>query len=167
MICSVNEITALLYKASVGSGRSVGLAQDISRAGAWLCTNGHDGVAVTIRYLATNEQEPSWPVLLGLVAAGVHDKVTIIDVGDGLMLGALANVLGPDSEITYEIHQIDRITTVSCRPGYTSPNSYPIRAVEVNDSDLATASKLASRTYVPASDASRMKGAGSGLTDND
>ena len=167
MICSTNEITALLYKAAVGSGRLVGLAQDIARAGTWLCTNGQDGVAATLAYLRRPPEEPSWPVLLGLLAAGVESETTFSDVGDGLMLGAMATTLGSDSEVSYDIEISDGHATISCRPGATSNQASFAGAIEVDDRDVASAAELAARTYVPASDASRIMGAGAGLTDND
>ncbi len=167
MICSVNEVTSLLYKAAVGSGRSVGLAEDIARAGAWLCTRGQDGVAVTLNYLRSTPREPSWPVILGLVAAGVETEATIVDAGDGLMLGAMAAILGSDAEVVYETRNIDGVATISCRRGADIEQLRIGGAVTVSDLDVAAVTDLAARTYVPASDASRLKGAGAGLTDND
>jgi hypothetical protein len=167
MMCSVNEITSLLYKAAVGSGRTVGLAQDIARAGAWLCSCGQEGVAVTLDYLHSVPRDPSWPAVLGLVAAGVESQATITDVGDGLMLEAMATVLGFDAEVGYEIRNIDGVATISCRPAVGVEQPRFGGAVTVSDLDVAAATDLAARTYVPASDVSRLKGAGASINDND
>jgi len=167
MICSQNEIASMLYKASVGSGRSVGLAQDIARAGVWLCCNGHQGVAVTLEHLRSEPRNPSWPAMLEIVAAGASSETTIDGVGDALMLQAMAAVLGSDNEIGYEVQILGELAKVSCGPAQANEVAESLGPIDVPDSDVAAARELAARTYVPATDGSRIKGAGAGLTDND
>ena len=56
MICSRNEVGAVLAKAAIGSGFPVGLATDLAAAGVWLCTRGLDGVGAVVDAIATDFQ---------------------------------------------------------------------------------------------------------------
>ena len=55
---SLNEIEMVLRKAAAGCGYPFGLAEDIGRAGAWLCAQAQDGVAAGLAGLASGEAGP-------------------------------------------------------------------------------------------------------------
>lgn len=52
MRLSYNEIETTLVKAATGAGLEAGVAQDVARAGRWLCEQGQDGVAIVAAALA-------------------------------------------------------------------------------------------------------------------
>jgi len=77
--------------------------------------------------------------------------------GDALSLDCVENI-----DIT-EVH----LTEVDQVGDESAPSPSPPRAVEVDERQWAVATELASRTYVPATEESRVRGAGAGLGDND
>lgn len=52
MICSHNEVGAVLRKAAIGSGFPVGVADDLAAAGLWLCARHLDGVGAVLDAVA-------------------------------------------------------------------------------------------------------------------
>ncbi|MDH3263405.1 MAG: DUF3726 domain-containing protein [Paracoccaceae bacterium] len=48
MMLSLNEIETTLRKAALGAGLGFGAAEEVGRAGAWLCARGWDGVAAAL-----------------------------------------------------------------------------------------------------------------------
>lgn len=102
---SLNEIAVTLRKAALGADWPLGSATDIGDAAAWLCANGHDGVAAAlIAILAekgdvqTEKTENGWilhgaPVVLTGpsaldLALAFPDPVTLfLDAGHDAFLG--------------------------------------------------------------------------------
>lgn len=167
MICSQNEITALLYKAAVGSGICVGLSQDLAAAGAWLCSQGEPGVAITLN--AFDKNVTSWCAALDLLASGASAEVVVLAPVDQELLGALAHIAGATYELRYTIvARLEGDVLIGCKPAVAAKVVEP-GPVEVDLADIKRAETLSHRTYVPATAASRLAGAGAGagLTDND
>jgi hypothetical protein len=165
MICSRNEIVALLYKAAVGSEITVGLAQDLAAAGAWLCSRGEPGVAMTLD--AFDKNITSWCAALDLLASGVRSEVVVLAPVDPKIIGALAHMAGANYELRYSIvPHVEDSVLISCKPAIAAAITES-GAIDVDLADIQRAETLSHRTYVPASAASRLSGAGAGLTDND
>lgn len=61
----------------------------------------------------------------------------------------------------------DQVSVDACEPAEEITHRWQPGAVDIADEIWEALSAFAHRTYVPASEASRLKGAGAGLTDND
>ncbi|WP_108881368.1 DUF3726 domain-containing protein [Anderseniella sp. Alg231-50] len=61
----------------------------------------------------------------------------------------------------------DRVLIARCEPAGDTTHHWHPGAVDIADEIWEALSAFAHRTYVPATEASRLKGAGAGLTDND
>ncbi len=61
----------------------------------------------------------------------------------------------------------DQVSIDKCEPAEEVTHRWQPGAVDIADEIWEALSAFAHRTYVPASEASRLKGAGAGLTDND
>jgi len=77
---------------------------------------------------------------------------------------ALTGRVPPRSDVTIEAILPPSVPSLS--PPLTVARPYR-GAIDVSDTHWEAASALAAQTYVPATEASRLKGAGAGLTDND
>ncbi len=166
MICSQNEIVAVIYKAAIGSGLAVGIAQDLAQAGALLCAEGKPGVALAIE--SFDEDVASWCSAFDLLACGSQTEVTVVLEAAADVLWALGVLAGRAYGITYHHEVASGTAVVTCVAG--APAAWiagSTGAVEVAEADLERAHALAHKTYVPATEASRISGAGAGLTDND
>jgi len=62
---------------------------------------------------------------------------------------------------------VDQVSIDDCEPAEEPTHRWHPGAVDIGDEIWEALSAFAHRTYVPASEASRLKGAGAGLTDND
>jgi len=191
MDCSQNELTALLYKAAVGCGVPVGLAQDTASAIVWLAARGHDAIGPFLHALADTAPDdspfacgqsavdlalasPSTPVQLSAVAqpilvigfAGAAATTSGCRFAIEMANGASVVVDATSATITGDL--TDGCDLTVCATG-DAANIAPqhLGAVVVADDAWQQASIYAARTYVPATEASRLKGAGAGLTDND
>ena len=97
---SLNEIETTLVKAARGSGQPIGIAEDLARAGVWLCRLGCDGVSVVLasleatseidRPLVVGDQQiatgPQHPVLSALASIdfALREPGTIVRLSNGL-----------------------------------------------------------------------------------
>ena len=185
MICSLNEISAMLRKAAMGSGFPVGLADAIAAAGVWLCANDLDGVAAAldavdggydpaVRVVREDRTVTFRDARVGrcgvsvfeLLAAGSADRVVVEDPDSPLLLEGMAGVAGS----TFALSNGDGANRVSIEVELSAPSDAQgarSTAVEVDAQAWAAAGELAARVYVPATEESRLSGAGAGLTDND
>lgn len=201
MECSANELTALLYKATVGCGFPVGLAQDAARAAVWLTTRGYGGVEALLAELATVDRDGASTVdqsclrrgisAVDLAIAGHPEPVTLAGLRQPLLVLGFAGIVTEDrfGPLTIDFATgasavVDRgdvtlagscpdqcdVTIHPCAeavsPDRLAPQAY-LGSISVDDELWRRATALAAHTYVPATEASRLKGAGAGLTDND
>ncbi len=204
MICSRNEIGAVLEKAAIGSGFPVGLADDLAAAGVWLCTRRLDGVGAVLDAIATDfEHELDWD--LGSAALHLTDvavgrcgsspfellvakdvELVIVERSDApLLLLGLAGIVAEATETAFALSAgvdapiivisqsmmlvddlalgcTDSIRITLADPSDNRPTRRrpPTDGVGVDERRWGVATELASRTYVPASDESRRRGAG-------
>lgn len=211
MLCSINEVEATLTKAALGAGMPVGLAEDASRAGVWLCLHGFDGLGTLLSAIQTNAG-PATPDSDGqtlvfrdaraaycgpsafdsIVAGTVERQVKLLGVDVPLLIlgfaGVAASTYGIELELadnngTWAHLAPDTAQVGNAVPGPgadltirrdttrleppTAVPVYPTQDIQVDPALWRQINEFAGRTYVPASEASRKKGAGAGLVDTD
>lgn len=170
---SLNEVAGLVQKAARGAGVPLGQAEDLARTAFYLAGIGSDLHPIT---LALQEPMPPvdirWdnrtmtvisgpvvlvgPIVRDAFAMG-YETATLADMAHAPLVAAYLAADG--------VAQAWAGLTISRSETEILPVKY--KHVSVPDSDWAIWNALAARTYVPESDASRLAGAGAGLTDND
>lgn len=131
------------------------------------------------------------PSLFELIAAADCEQVEIDELDSPLLLIGLAGIVSRATETAFELSTEAGVSlvvsadTVAIPPEFaegarrltitaasgaqcdTAPGAQICGGIEVDDRRWTAASKLAARTHVPATDESRLRGAGAGLDDND
>jgi len=188
MSYSLNELASLCRKAARGAGYSWGMAEEAGRAARWLEAQGYLGAKALAGLLeATDGTPPTAPNISSIWHAAqplcpITTGAALVDhsflLTDGpiqlgptrypLLLLPFADAIGAvdlkwngDLGTTETAQVTIRKTTTAktSQPSYSRSNLTP---------DLyARLSHYAARTYAPATDASRLAGAGAGLSDND
>jgi hypothetical protein len=197
MTYSLNEATSLMLKAALGSGLPMGLAEDCAAAGNWLLRHGHDGAGAVCEGLMSGCIIWTGPSILDGLTANPTGLLVEIEVLDAplLLLGMAGSVLSAgsptlaNSQFQFDfsngsqvmVHAGGLVMDQTVTPGCDveiARNASPDEAVGYVDRPLQTRVTLtpavvqelterAARTYVPATETSRERGAGAGLTDND
>ena len=183
---SLGEIASLCTKAARGAGHPWGIAEEVGWAVRWLSGRG----------LAGSEACATW-LQGGAGACPIRAGLEIRDLGNvtpgtrfddlaapGLLLPFVAWALGAGQAVRVTM---DACPVILSRDGVDVTTALPDRAavrieafdgeppapnrawriVDVQPAALALLQSLAQRTYAPASEQSRLLGAGAGLTDND
>lgn len=138
MMRSANEIAGLVLKAARGAGLDVGLAEDLARASGWLDESALNDLAARLGDDEARAALISANLALDEVQASAAAEMPLDVIASGL---AHARGIGPEAK--------------------------PLGAREVGQPLWQALEIWAARTYVPATEASRLAGAGAGLTDND
>ncbi|NCG25841.1 MAG: DUF3726 domain-containing protein [Actinobacteria bacterium] len=204
VICSINEVGAMLRKAALGSGFPIGLADVISSAGVWLCVRDLDGIGAALEALDAGyptgvESQRigatltvsnarigrSGVSLIELLLAGEVERVIVENPDSIMLLAGVAGVGATNSGVAFALIFDDASIIIDSQPleaselpiserleiEITEPRGQRFQprrgAVTVDVDRWETICELAARIYVPATDASRLSGAGAGLTDND
>lgn len=156
MTWSLNEIEALSRKAARGAGYSWGLADEAGRAVRWLEARGEPGATALLELLSWRDGKAYPSTVPG--QASVCPIVAGTMLCDGVLLRDEIDGLPLHSPLLMQpfIAWLEG-------PGETDP------AARANvPTDVAAAlDAYATRTYAPATEASRLAGAGAGLSDND
>ena len=164
MIVSLNEVEMVCYRAALGVKLSHGLAEDAARIAARLATTVPDGLAIMLRAMhSADANRLAAPVF----ARDGHIWRARYPFLPSLQAGPIAADLErAEPGVRVEIGPTDEPAIIDiCRTeGPAGPASVPI---EVGDGFWREIQRLAARTYVPASQASRLTGAGAGSSDND
>ncbi len=164
MIVSLNEIESGCYRAALAVGLPHGLAEDAARIGVRLVTSQPDGLAMMLRALRFAEAHPAAPPAFVNDGASWRPRHPALP---SLVSGPIAADLrkaDPDKPI--HIGQPDEPAIIAmCLDGRAF--SPPMAPVEVSADLWRELQRLAARTYVPATEISRLKGAGAGLRDDD
>ena len=183
MNCSLGELDALAVKALRGRGCHWGMAQEAGWAVRWLAAAGLPGAAALADWL----QDPKGrcPFCVGTRVADTRraDALTDAEIGQPLLLvpflsrltsadaGLVVDMATARVSIWANVASVDgpvppcaSVTVLVPAPG---PRGTPVHRAHVGQETLAVLTRFAERTYAPASAASREKGAGAGLTDND
>jgi uncharacterized protein DUF3726 len=159
---TLNEIEVGLRKAAIGAGFPLGLAEEIGRAGMVMCGLGGDGVGAVLARLDGSGLGEIVSAL-DLLGAGVQDDAQFSG-GDFPLVQAFAIVAGQAQGRGFDVVNEDGATVVT-RGEFSAPSL--LNGAEVPETDWQNVVALVQKTFVPASEASRLKGAGAGMTDND
>lgn len=185
ILLSYNEVQSIARKAARGAGFPHGAADDIGQAAVWLSARGVDAISVVVGTLAVQGVSV---VLDGFAAidalcCGERDDVPLLGGAESLLLlgfaGAAARETGlrlsldfggGDSLSLTRLRDAAQLAPATLRlmPGCEDLDGDVARRPAAIDAEAyAAALVLAAKTYVPASDLSRTRGAGAGTTDND
>ena len=150
---SLNEYETLLNKAAVGSGLPWGVAEDAAACGAWFMSFGVNELDTWIAYLNDNS---FWIDYCKKIDQPKSNKLNNI-------FDLVASVyVNPDTVVKLTSYEwniqgllIDGVKQI---PSY--------RAC-LSEKQFKILNEYAYKTYAPATDESRLSGAGAGLSDND
>ena len=191
MSWSLVETEALARKAARGGGYSWGQAEDAGAAVRWLEVRGLPGAAALLALLEMPGDTGSCPIAHGtnlcdrgeppvpVTIADMRSPVLLVpflawvtkpdDLYLAVSLGAARIVLGPDGVWLDDVHGLPERAEV--RISVTTRPAAPPIAVRDRctcGADVMQALDwFAARTYAPATEQSRLAGAGAGLSDND
>lgn len=183
---SLGELQSLCVKATRGADRAVGVAEDAGRAVRWLCARGDDGAGALAALLRVTDgkaasvllpdlpwftpvQEAICPLLLG---GYLSDMALVPDGPIGpvwaplLLEPFVADLRDTGVEIVTGGPQ-DHPAAVRLVPRSKLLNAVRRTRATVDVDTMRTLLTFAARTYAPATEESRAKGAGAGLADND
>lgn len=144
---SANEISGMVLKAARGAGMPLGYAEDIARAAPNLAQSGALGqIAVLL------ELPCALPTFEAGIVRGGHPVLAITAWLDLVGAGLDVQLQTPiDAALLEALQSKER----------------PVGPFAVEEHIWASFERYAARTYVLESEASRLAGAGAGLSDND
>ena len=191
MSYSLNEVEAMARKATRGAGEDWGLAEEAGRAARWLCAQGIDGVAALTDCLAREARDGACPLRLGCdlsdrAAALVSGRRRYKDVASPVLLLPFVAMAARQIALPLWV-ECDGSHAVTDGQGLAMTSPFPAHAMRVDvlvDGGLsaplprqtrarpdpaawAMLCRFAHKTYAPASEASRLRGAAAGLSDTD
>lgn len=190
MTMSLNEVDAMVRKAARGAGLDWGLAEEAGRAARWLCAQGQDGVGAAAKALAgpkTDRCTVSSGARLADCAADLRNgPARFKDVLTPQLFLPFAALAAKMLQVTIEV-DCDGHRAMTDGQSLTLSDDFPdhastvtVRVIDVpvgiecpmsrampDPEDWAQLEALAKLTYAPATDESRLNGAGAGLSDND
>jgi hypothetical protein len=189
ILLSYNEVQSLARKTACGAGLPHGVADDIGHAAVWLSARGVDAIRIVVEALGDDACGVQTilrdQAAVDALCCGETGQVSLQDREHGLLLIGLAgaaatnaglnlaarlangNVL-PLAQVSDARDLIPDLKTLHLLPDDGGPVlSGSSRPAATDAAAYAAALGLAARTYVPASDISRARGAGAGTTDND
>ncbi len=189
---SYNEILNTARKAASGAGLPFGVAEEMGLAAVWLSRRGLDGVRVvidavngpgraqvlkglsTIDLLQAHEDPPVRNIDAGLCALLIVGLAGAAETATGVRFcvrtDRIAMPLGEADAARLRLLQETPVITLERLAGIPADRAGYAPAPRPPATDLETfnaASLLAAKTYVPASESSRLTGAGAGTSDND
>ncbi|MGC6496638.1 MAG: DUF3726 domain-containing protein [Candidatus Puniceispirillaceae bacterium] len=197
MSWSLGETGALAVKATRGAGFSWGIAEDAGFAVTWLLGRGLPGAAALCSYLGWHasqrhlqlETDMKCPLLTGAaISDGVialpdapDDRVALGMVRMPLLLVPFVACLGDEDIWIHGLQMPERmdesppppVGMAACSlhrggvPDWAAAAATHTRLGSESACCVETLGRLAHRTYAPATQESRLAGAGAGLTDND
>ncbi|PJI84644.1 uncharacterized protein DUF3726 [Yoonia maricola] len=170
---ALNEVEGLVKKAARGAGFPVGQSEDLGQVAAFLAGTGGSVAPVT-----TALQEPICEVDVRWRDNGVEviqGPAALIApiISDAFAMGrttaTLADLAHAPLVSAFLAHSgiAQRWDGPSVIPSDTTVLRPTCNAVTIPEADWQIWLELAGKTYVPETNASRLAGAGAGLTDND
>ncbi len=184
---SLGEVQALSLKAARGAGRPFGLAEEAAFATRFLIERGYDGAGALAALLqATDGTDARCPLALGValsdsgaVLEGEIGPVVcplmvapflvgLCGAGRGLSLRAGEGVISIGVDGAMAGSPLPTTLAPLIITDCASPAAFMRQTrAQVSQEAFATLTVFAARTYAPATEESRAKGAGAGLSDND
>ncbi|MEJ6388060.1 DUF3726 domain-containing protein [Gymnodinialimonas ulvae] len=184
---SLGELQSLALKAARGTGRPHGLAEEAAFGVRWLTERGHDGAGALAALLSETDGRPEGCSIglgtalsdAGAVPEGplgpVYSPMMLLpflaplcakDAGLSVTAGDARLALSREGGIEGRALPLG-LTQVHVEP-CAPPEAGPLHSrARVEDATLQVLTAFAFRTYAPATDESRAKGAGAGVSDND
>ena len=150
---SLNEYETLLNKAAVGSGLPWGVAEDAAACGAWFMSFGVNELDTWIAYLNDNLFLIDYCKKIDQPKSNKLNN--IFDLAASVYVNPDAVVKLTSYEWNIQGLLIDGVKQI---PSY--------RAC-LSEKQFKILNEYAYKTYAPATDESRLSGAGAGLSDND
>ena len=194
---SFSEATALATKAARGVGYSWGEAEDAAFATTALCKYGLDGLSHLLRTLQNAQNNPlligiqiqdfakldRGPIAQKTVFSAVLEPVftlpfvaraaqilgkplCVVVNGDPIFVDAAGHIGSDDITTIARLSQADIMVQIANDPVSIHPH-IPKTRVYTTQETLDALTRFAHETYVPATEASRLSGAGAGVADND
>lgn len=175
---SLGEVEALCKKAARGAGLPWGLAEEAGFAARWLSAHGFDGAGLVLTDLEMGGSTlklgvaladapeaaliPSAtvpPILAPFAAQIAHQRPCILTLPDGCFS------FDADGAVSHDA----KSGTLAFAFGAARGGQVLQRRTRatVTEATLERLTDFAARTYAPATEASRLAGAGAGLSDND
>jgi hypothetical protein len=197
MTPSLNEIQVECKKAARGAGLPWGLAEEVGQAMAWLAGQGIDALPVLLDYLeALPDRDASGdPIRAGTWIAdqakrlAEGESLSVAEIRQPILvlpfMAMAARSIGRPIGLTHrdgdwmvssaalpeqDLREVTALHSVTCRAGTAAADAAPsVSAPRLDIDDLVwqRLKDLAQRTYVPATEQSRLLGAGAGSIDND
>lgn len=162
MRVSRSEFEATVRKAARGADWPAALAEDLSRAAGALASTGGTGGELGLNMVEDDQRDILAATITAFEMSLSGAPSTVTGVADDLLAGCALS-LGAEHGVGFDIKANGDDATISAAP------AKPVEIVEIFVSAKVWDSlqTLAHKSYVPASAASRLAGAGAGLTDND
>jgi hypothetical protein len=170
---ALSEVEGMVEKAARGAGIPLGHAQDLGRVASYLAATGSQVTPITD---ALQENPSQVDVIWG------HAEITVV-TGPAAMIGPIirdAFDMGFEKATLADITQAPLVAAFLAANGMAQKWTGPVvsmsdtsvlkpkcKHVMIPMDDWQVWNDLAAKTYVPQSKASRLAGAGAGLTDND
>ena len=176
MTWSIGELGTLAQRAVRGAGQPWGVAEEAGWAVRWLARSGLPGVDVLAAALETGDLGD---LLAGIALADRGTAPAHLDPAAILQLPFIGRTAPPGQAHRYRRDDRSfRIWATACdgplAPGLLTlaastpvPDMYRHARADPQDRTVGVLQAFAARTYAPASEASRLRGAGAGLVDND
>lgn len=177
MSWSTGELGAIALRAVRGAGQPWGVAEEAAWAVRWLIRAGLDGPSALAGAL---EADAPGDLLEGIALADRGIAPDVLQPAAALlMLPFVARVPAPGRACLFgDGRESFRIWAGGCdvppaqgrlplRGTVPAPHGRQRERAEVTDHAYRVLTAFAARTYAPATEGSRMRGAGAGLTDND
>ena len=150
---SLNEYETLLNKAAVGSGLPLGVAEDAAACGAWFMSFGVNELDTWIAHLNENS---FWINYCKKIDQPNSNKLhNVFDL-------AAAVYVNPETRVKLNNYEWNGQALIV--DGEMQTPSF--RAC-LSEQQFKILNNRATNTYAPATDESRLSGAGAGLSDND
>ena len=150
---SLNEYETLLNKAAVGSGLPWGVAEDAAACGAWFMSFGVNELDTWIAYLNDNL---FWIDYCKKIDQPKSNKLNnIFDL-------AASVYVNPDTVVKLNSYEWNIQGLI-----IDGEKQTPSYRAALSEKQFKILNEYAYKTYAPATDESRLSGAGAGLSDND
>ncbi|HAV08825.1 MAG TPA: hypothetical protein DEF12_15325 [Rhodobacteraceae bacterium] len=181
MTYALGEIETLCRKAARGAGHSWGVAEEAGRAARWLCAHGFKGAELIHSCLAPGDEAlgvgvklADFPCDQALPRIAAFEALLPFAAIAAQRLGKTCTLSGPMACYALAADgSVWRAPSMGSAPSFqcggTPTGERLIRQSRAapDPETLAALRRLELRTYAPATEASRIAGAGAGLSDND
>lgn len=192
MILSLTELESLSKRAARGAGFSWGMAEEAGKATRWLAMHGLPSAHVLAQLLQARAAglTDQCPLTLGAQIADSNTTTAQVEVRQPLLILPFIAAVAQQSKTTIGITApgiAASVTfvgnlfvtdenpiadtapqTVSIAPATPSGQPYtPQSRTTVSARDFAILQEFEMQTFAPATEASRLAGAGAGVSDND